>query len=181
MNVIGIYHHPQECGDPFVAVISQETGMEVDRIRIPEGYSWEGMTRVEKLKKLRSFTEEVCSSNIPDPRKYQVKQRFMPCGQRLPNGNTVTYRVTKVDVNGEDSEVFHTYNCTVHIDAYEVQEEYRYIQSKDRFRAILEDLGFDMKPWPTPRRMKTDYMEFLRTVVTTLRPQYHLVNLIQIG
>ena len=38
MNVIAIYHHPQECGSPYLTFISQETGQVVETVDISTGY-----------------------------------------------------------------------------------------------------------------------------------------------
>lgn len=175
-NVIAIYHEPQECGSPFIAFVSQETGDEVDRITIPHGYYWEGMRGVERLTKVDEITETVCTTVPPTKECYQPKAKYIDSG-----ANHRRYVVTKVDIDSEDFHVLHTFNCTVHIDVCEADTDYEYIRELDHFSSrIEEELGFDMSDWDTPKRMNTDYFDFLKMVISAVRPDYHLVNLIKI-
>ena len=175
MNVIAIYHHPQECGSPYIAVVSQESGEILERITIPDGYFYTGWERMEKLTKVYDFTEEFCSTRVPTPEDYIVKAFYGSPGKKY------RYRVTKVEVTSEDDTIIHTYTGKVYIDACEVEESFQYVQEKDTFRQEMEEQGFGMSMWPVTVRMKTDYDVFLRTVVNTWNPDYHVVNLIHIG
>ena len=175
MNVIAIYHHPQECGSPYIAFVNQKSGNIVNHIDIPEGYYYSGRRRVEILHKKFDFTEECCSTRIPTPESYVVRAQYGSPGKKY------RYRVTSVDVNGEDFEILHTYNCTVHIDACEVEDQWVYFPEEDTFRQGMEEQGFDMSQWPIERREKTDLDVFLQDVASIWNPDYHLVNLIHIG
>lgn len=175
MNIIAIYHHPQECGSPYLAIVNQQSGEIVEKISIPEGYYYSGMKRRETLTKVYEFTEQICTTKVPTPEEYMVKAQYGFPGRKYK------YRVTKVEITGEDDSVMHTYDCTVHIDACDVKEEYLYFQEEDAFRQGMEEQGFDMSAWPATVREKTDYDVFLRTVVNTWNQDYHLVNLIHIG
>lgn len=174
MNIIAIYHHPQECGSPYLLLINQKTGMVVDRITIPEGYYFSGCERTETLRKAFSFTETTCCSQKPTVDNYRVKASYGV-------GRRYKYRVTRVDITGEDSTGIHTWDATVHIDAFIPKDQWRYSRDLDTFRQGMEEQGFDMTGWCLYRRMKTDFREFLRTVASTWKPDNHLVNLIEVG
>ena len=47
MNVIVIYHHPHECGSPYLTFISQETGQVVETVNIPTGYYDSGFEKTD--------------------------------------------------------------------------------------------------------------------------------------
>ena len=175
INVIAIYHAPQECGEPYVAVVSQETGKIIDTITVPDSYYYSGCEMVKQLQPVRSFTEEICTTKVPTPESY------IPKAQLGYPGRKYEYVVTKVDVTGEDWDIIHTYNCTVHVDACLCKEQWRYSRSLDTFRKKMEEQGIDMTGWCLYRRMRTPLDTFLRTVVTLRNPDYHLVNLIKIG
>lgn len=174
-RVIAVYHHPQECGSPYLTFISQHSGKVIDSIDIPEGFYSSGMERVESLRKVYSFTEQICTTKVPTPENYIVHAQYGSPGSKY------RYRVTKVEVTGEDDDILHTYNCTIHIDACVAKSCHRYSRSLDTFRQEMESQGFDMTGWCLYRRQHTEYDEFLRAVVNTWKQKYQLVNLIHIG
>ena len=99
MNVIAIYHHPQECGSAYVAFISQETGEMVEAVDIPDGYWNSGLKRIDVYMPVYAFTEKVNMSPTPTVDNVTLKARFMP------NPNHYVFRVTKVDNISKDETV----------------------------------------------------------------------------
>ena len=173
MNVIAIYHRPQECGEPYIAVVNQQSGEIVEKITVPDGYYYSGMEMVETLQKVYSFTEEVYSTKVPTVGEYNARARYGSPGKRY------TYMVTKVEVIGEDHDIIHTYNSRVYIDACLSKNQWRFSRKLDTFRQEMESQGFDMTGWCLYRRMHTDFRVFLKNLIASRN--YHLVNLIEIG
>lgn len=174
MNVIGIYHHPQECGSPYVAFISQETGEMVEAVDIPDGYYNSGSVLTKTYTPIYSFVEKVNQSPIPTVENVTITSRF------YYNPKKYVFRVTKVDNIQEDTSIFPTWTADVHVDACIEKSRYHYSSRKDRFRKQLTKSGFDMSHWNLNNRMKTPFMEFLREICSKYK-DYHLINMISIG
>ena len=120
MNVIVIYHHPQECGDPYLTFISQQTGEVVETVDLPTGYWNSGIKRIDVYTPVYSFTEEVNMSPLPTVDNVTLKAKFMP------NPKGYVFRVTKVDnIQKDDTLLYHgdlkhsfiTWKATVHAEA----------------------------------------------------------------
>lgn len=183
MNVIVIYHHPQECGDPYLTFISQQTGEVVETVDLPTGYWNSGIKRIDVYTPVYSFTEEVNMSPLPTVDNVTLKAKFMP------NPKGYVFRVTKVDnIQKDDTLLYHgdlkhsfiTWKATVHAEACTHDIKWKYSTHRDHFRKQLQEAGFNMKPWTLTKRMKTPFKEFLTTICSNYK-DYHLVNLIQIG
>jgi len=173
-NAIVIYHHPQECGSPYVAFISQRTGEVLEEVYIPDGY-WDSGSEVETvLEKVYSFQENVNMWPKPTTENVTVKANF------LPNPNQYVFRVTGVDNIREDTGIVTSWKADVHIDACRERRQIRYSSGKDRFRQQMEKSGFDMKGWCLYKRRKTPFLDFLKDVCSGYK-NYRLVNLIEIG
>lgn len=174
MNVIAIYHSPQECGQPYVAFVSQDTGQIIDSVDIPNGYYDSGSERVTFLDKVYSFQEKVNMSPRPTPENVWIKARF------LPNPHHYVFKVTKIDNIKEDKSVFPTWTADVSVDACRERTQWKYSSKSDHFRHRMEKSGFNMKGWCCYKRQKTEFKEFLKKVCSTYK-DYNIINLIEIG
>lgn len=174
MNVIVIYHHPQECGSPYLTFISQETGQVVETVDIPVDYWTSGDIRTDIYTPVYSFVEQV--NQRPKPTVDNVR---LTCGF-YPNPKRYEFRVTKVDNIQEDTSVIRTWTADVHIEACRHEIHWEYDKSKDTFLHQMATSGFDMTNWELPIRQKTSFIEFLKSVVSSYK-DYHLINLIEIG
>ena len=173
MNVIVIYHHPQECGSPYLTFISQETGQVVETVNIPTGYYDSGEIRTDIYTPVYSFIEKVHQS--PKPTVDNVR---LNCSY-YPNPKNYTFRVTKVDNIQEDNNVFTTWTADVHVEACTHETKWQYDKSQDTFLQQLTESGFDMTSWELPTRQKTPLKEFLISICSHYK-DYHLINLIEI-
>lgn len=174
MNAIAVYHQPQECGCPYLTFISQETGEVVETVDIPYGYYDSGVKKQDIYTPVYSFTEQVNQTAMP-----AVDNVRLNCGF-YPNPKRYVFRVTKVDNIKYDSEIIPTWTADVHVDACTHTIKWMYSTKRDHFRKQLQAAGFNMKPWTLTKRMKTPFMDFLKSVASSYK-DYHLVNLIQIG
>ena len=174
MNVIVIYHLPQECGNPYLAFISQETGQVVETVDLPTGYYNSGDIRTDIITPVYSFIEKV--NQKPKPTVENVR---LNCGF-YPNPKHYTFRVTKVDNIQEDNTVFTTWTADVHVEACTHEIHWEYDKSKDTFLQQLSEAGFDMTNWKLPTRQKTPFKEFLTSICSKYK-DYHLINLLEIG
>ena len=174
MNVIVIYHHPQECGNPYLAFISQQTGQVVETVDLPTGYFDSGSKRVDIYTPVYSFTEQVNQSPKPTVNNVRLNCSF------YPNPKHYIFRVTKVDNIKYDPKIIPTWTADVHVEACTHDIKWKYQTRRDYFRKQLQEAGFNMKPWTLTKRQKTPFKEFLTTICSNYK-DYHLVNLIQIG
>ena len=174
MNVIVIYHQPQECGSPYLTFISQETGQVVETIDIPTGYYNSGETRTDIYTPVYSFIEQVNQTPMPTVDNVSLSCRFHH------NPKKYVFRVTKVDNIKEDNNVITTWTADVHVEACNHETKWQYDKSKDTFLQQLTEAGFDMTSWELPTRQKTPLKEFLSSICSHYK-DYHLINLIEIG
>ena len=175
MNVIVIYHHPQECGSPYLAFISQETGQVVETVDIPEDYWDSGDIRTDIYTPVYSFIEQVNQSPKPTVDNVRLNCKF------YPNPKHYTFRVTKVDnIQEDDQPPITTWTADVHVEACTHEIHWQYDKSKDTFLQQLTEAGFDMTNWELPIRQKTPFKEFLFSICSKYK-DYHLINLIEIG
>jgi len=174
MNAIAVYHHPQECGSPYLTFISQETGEVVETVDIPEGYFDSGLKRTDIYTPVYSFTEQVNQSPKPTVDNVRLNCSF------YPNPKRYVFKVTKVDNIKYDPKIIPTWTADVHVDACTHTTKWQYSTKRDSFRKQLQKAGFNMKPWTLTKRMKTPFMDFIKSVASSYK-DYHLVNLIQIG
>ena len=180
MNVIAIYHHPQECGSAYVAFISQETGEMVEAVDIPDGYWDSGLKRIDVYMPVYAFTEKVNMSPIPTVDNVTLKAKFMP------NPKKYVFRVTKVDNITKDEtvlpsgSVFTTWKADVEAEACTHDIKWQYSTHRDHFRKQLSKAGFDMGHWTLTKRMKTPFKVFLTDICSKYK-DYHLINLLEIG
>lgn len=174
MNVIVIYHHPQECGSPYLAFISQETGQVVETVDVPEDYYTSGDIRADIYTPVYEFIEQVNQTPKPTVDNVRLTCNF------YPNPKHYTFRVTKVDNIQEDTSVIRTWKADVHIEACTHETHWEYDKSKDTFLQQLTESGFDMTDWELPTRQKTPFKEFLSSICSHYK-DYNLINLIEIG
>jgi len=177
MNVIVIYHHPQECGSPYLTFISQESGALIETVDIPEpqGYYSSGEGEVKDRIPVEHFTEQYC--RLLKPRKGVT----VPAAHYKSNPNHYEYVVTKVtDLRHNTDEGFPAWLATLHVTAYQVNTRYEYHPERDDYRNEMDKLGFDMTNWTLPERRKISFKEFLWKIVEGYKG-YHLINLIEIG
>lgn len=174
MNVIVIYHHPQECGSAYVAFIDQSTGQMVEAVDIPDGYWYSGLKRIDVYTPVYSFTEKVCQSPKPTVDNVRLNCSF------YPNPKKYVFRVTKVDNIQEDNNIITTWTADVYAEACTHDIKWQYSTKRDSFRKQLSKAGFDMGHWTLTKRMKTPFKEFLTDICSNYK-DYHLVNLIEIG
>jgi len=174
MNVIVIYHHPQECGSPYLTFISQETGQVVETVDVPVGYYDSGDIRTDIYTSVYTFIEQV--NQKPKPTVDNVR---LTCGF-YPNPKHYAFRVTKVDNIQEDDRIITTWTADVHVEACTHKVHWEYVKSKDTFLQQMAASGFDMTNWELPTRQKTPFKEFLTSICSKYK-DYHLINLIEIG
>jgi hypothetical protein len=174
MNVIVIYHHPQECGDPYLAFISQQTGKVVETVDLPTGYWSSGFKRVDIYTPVYSFIEQVNQSPRPTVDNVRLTCSF------YPNPKHYIFRVTKVDNIKEDNTVFPTWIADVRVEACRYESHWEYDPTKDTFLQQMTESGFDMSHWELPIRQKTEFLDFLKQVASSYK-DYHLINLIEIS
>ena len=175
MNVIVIYHHPQECGSPYLTFISQETGQVVETVDIPTGYYNSGLEKTDIYTPVYFYTEQVNQSPMPTVDNVRLTFNSHPD----ISSNNYTFRVTKVDNIQEDNNVFTTWIADVHVEACTHTVKYNYSSRKDHFRKQLQKSGFDMSHWTLANRQKTPLKEFLISICSHYK-DYHLINLIEI-
>ena len=174
-NVIAIYHHPQECGSPYVALISQETGVLLETVDIPEGYFQSGERMINIYTPVYEFTEEVeQGGQMPTVGNVTLKAKFMP------NPHHYVFRVTSVTNIIHDLRFFPTWKATVHAEACTHKIKWKYDARRDSFRNQLMKAGFDMDRWKLRARQKTDLMVFLKDIFSKYK-DYHLINILSIG
>ena len=176
MNVIVIYHHPQECGSPYLTFISQETGQVVETVDIPTGCYDSGLERTDIYTPVYSFIEQVEQTPMPTVDNVRLSYNSHPG----PNPKHYTFRVTKVDNIKEDNNVITTWTADAHVEACTHETKWQYDKSKDTFLKQLTESGFDMTSWELPTRQKTPFKEFLTSICSHYK-DYHLINLIEIG
>ena len=174
MNVIVIYHQPQECGSPYLTFISQQTGQVVETVDIPDGYWDSGLKKSDIYTPVYTFIEQVNQSPMPT-----VDNVRLTCGF-YPNPKKYEFRVTKVDNIQEDTSVIRTWTADVHIEACTHTIKWKYSSHRDHFRKELQKAGFDMSHWTLTKRSKTPFKEFLSSICSSYK-DYHLINLIEIG
>ena len=173
--IIGIYHHPQECGDPFLAIVSQSTGEVLETLTIPEDYYWSGQERVEIRTPVRTFTEHICQGgHKPTVENVRIKASL---GAHARN-----HKFEAIDISNikYDPDIIPTWDADILVEEYISDFTFRYDPDKDTFSRTLESQGIPMTEWPLPVRQKTDLMTFLKTILSSYK-DYSPVNLIRIG
>ena len=173
--VIAIYHSPQECGGPFVALVSQKTGEILETLDVPEDYCWSGEERVDICTPVRQFTEHICQGGS----KPTVDTVKIPSAFRL-HPRDHKFRALKVTITEHDLNIIPTWDADVLVEEYIADFTFKYCPEKDTFKQTMERQGIDMTKWSLPERQKTDLLKFLREVLSSYK-NYHLVNIIKIG
>ena len=173
--VIGIYHAPQECGEPFVTLVSQQTGLVLETLDVPEDYYYSGEERVDICTPVRQFTEHICQGGS-EPTVDTVR---VPSAFGL-HPRDHKFRALKVTITGHDLNIIPTWDADVLVEEYISDFTFKYDPDKDTFKQTMESQGIPMAEWPLPVRQKTDLMTFLKTVLSSYK-DYRLINLIRIG
>ena len=173
--VIAIYHSPQECGGPFVALVSQKTGEILETLDVPEDYCWSGEERVDICTPVRQFTEHICQGGS----KPTVDTVKIPSAFRL-HPRDHKFRALKVTITEHDLNIIPTWDADVLVEEYIADFTFKYCPEKDTFKQTMERQGINMTKWSLPERQKTDLLKFLREVLSSYK-NYHLVNIIKIG
>ena len=170
MNVIVIYHQPQECGSPYLTFISQETGQVVETVDIPTGYYDSGFEKTDIYTPVYNFIKKVKQSHMPTMDNVRLT---------CDNPKNYTFRVIKVNNIKKDSNTFTTWTADVHVEVCTHEIKWQYDKSQDTFLKQLTESGFDMTSWELPTRQKTPLKEFLSSICSNYK-DYHLINLIVI-
>lgn len=172
--VIVIYHHPQECGSPYLTFISQQTGQVLEQVDIPAyDYYTAGQQRITTEIPVRTFTEQVCQTPKPTLSNVRIKAYC------LSHPRDHKFKPIKVTITGSDDSFFRTWTADITVQEYIEKTDYRYSSSLDTFKQQMTSLGFDMKGWCLYKRQRTSFTDFLKAVCSSFR-NYHLINLIQI-
>ena len=177
MNVIVIYHHPQECGSPYLTFISQETGQVVETVDIATGYYDSGLEKTDIFTPVYSYIEQVNQTPMPTVDNVRLSYNSHP---NLLNSKYYTFRVTKVDNIKNDPEIIPTWTADVHVEVCNHETKWQYDKSKDTFLQQLTEAGFDMTAWELPTRQKTPFKEFLSSICSHYK-NYHPISTIEIG
>ena len=175
MNVIAIYHHPQECGEPYVAFVNQENGEILESVTIPENYYDSGVEMVTSSIPVGTFTEHICQA-LHEP----TLETVHPKAQFGSHPRDHHFRPVKVTITKYDPDIIPTWDADILVEEYIEKIQFKYSSSKDTFKQTLEAQGFDLSSWPYHRRKKTPLLEFLKDICASYK-DYHLVNLIQVG
>ena len=197
MNVIVIFHVPQECGEPSLTFIRQEDGEIAEVVALPycAGFYDDGVERVHSFRKAFSFEENVnlAGNRRPIADRFNDRYRYgmIPLDvQRkyagVIKGNEMVYKVREVRTKEEgrmalqNGDGLDFWEGSVFVDAFVKVAERRYSSEKDDYRKEMEALGFDMKGWCVYKRTKTRIHDFMRAVCEGFHG-YHVVSLHQIG
>ena len=175
MNVIAIYHAPQECGSPTVTLISQQSGEVIERLEIPEDYYWSGQEQVEVCTPVRQFTEHICQA-FHEPTLEVVR----PKAQYMPHDRDHKFRAVGITNLKYDPDTIPTWDADVLVEEYISETKFEYRPENDTFSQTMESQGIPMSEWPLPVRQKTELMEFLRRILSSYK-DYHLINILRIG
>lgn len=175
MNVIAIYHYPQECGEPYVAFVNQENGEILEFVTIPPDYYDSGVEMITSTIPVRTFTEHICQA-LHEP----TLETVHPKAQFGVHPRDHKFRPVKVTITKYDPDIIPTWEADILVEEYIEKIQFKYSSSKDTFRQTLEAQGFDLSSWPYHRRKQTPLLEFLRSILSSYK-DYHLVNLIQVG
>ena len=176
MNVIVIYHQPQECGSPYLTFISQKTGQVVETVDIPTGCYDSGLEKTDIYTPVYSYIEQVEQTPMPTVDNVRLSFNSNPG----LNPKNYTFRVTKVDNIKEDRSIFTTWTADVHVEVCKHETKLQYDKSKDTFLQQLTEAGFDMASWELPNRENTPFLDFLSSICSHYK-DYHLINLIEIN
>lgn len=175
MNVIAIYHAPQECGSPTVTLISQQSGEVIERLEIPEDYYWSGQEQVEVCTPVRQFTEHICQG----PSEPTVDTVRVPSAYHI-HPRDHKFRALKVTITGHDPNIVPTWDADILVEEYISETKFEYRPENDTFSQTMESQSIPMAEWPLPVRQKTELMEFLRRILSSYK-DYHLINILRIG
>lgn len=170
---IVIYHYPQECGCPFLTIISAENGQVTRKIDLPHpsGYYHSGMEIVEQEDYLYEKTIQRSCKKYPE------------IGYKEPyfgsyNGKKIVCRVVEEVTPIKDeflNGTFLYHKFIIRYKYYTSHTECKWVAEKDEYRKEMQTLGFDMSEWHLYKRRKTEYKEFLRSFFP------NALNLIFIG
>ena len=174
MDVVAIYHEPQECGDNTLTFISLESGQVVDRVAIPEGYFYTGGELTSTYHTISSHVEHVCQMAYPTLESVRTKAQFM-------RPRRTVARVTDITNIHQDTNVITTWEADVHVDICLEKSVMRWDSHQDTFRQQMTASGFNMTGWCLYRRMHTDFFSFLKQVIPTRNPDFRVINLLRIG
>lgn len=171
MRLLGIFHYPQECGEPFIQFVNLENGEVVREktITFPdmEGYYDSGVKSGWKY----------YSTNIVKGVETYSSNHLPKLGEIKDISKNNTCISTKIEVLEEctfnNGGKFYTYKITwcKCIRKYEK----RFNASDDTFRQELEKQGVNMKGWSVYKRRKTDFNAFLKQIFPDA------INIIRIG
>lgn len=178
MNVIAIYHHPQECGSPYICFVSQKTGQVVHTVDLPDPwhYTSSGSERITQLQRVSSYREQICQSKIP------TLDTVRPTAYYRYNPHRYEFRVTRVsDIEKDDTLNLRTWTATIDVDVCIPKTVLRYSSKLDSYRHSLEAAGFDMTGWCCYKRRRTDYYQFLESITRKYRKDFRVISFIRIG
>lgn len=164
MKYLAIYCVPQECGEPYVHIVSLADGQIVKTYDIPEGYYYSGSEVVTmKIPYGEEIIEKTDTNRLPEIGEDVEYKRF----KRM-----VLTEIT--DVKEEDWCGTKWYQANLHYKRYNEKRCKRFVASKDEFRKQMEEQGIDMTGWCVYKRMKHEIKDFLRNVLP-----YDIVNIIR--
>lgn len=178
MNVIAIYHHPQECGSPYICFVSQKTGQVVHTVDLPDPwhYTSSGSERITQLQRVSSYTEHICQSQAP------TLDTVRPTAYYRYNPHHYEFRVADISNVKEDASLgLRTWTADIKVDVCIPKTVWRYSSKEDFYRRELESKGFDMTGWCNYRRRRTDYYQFLESITRKYRKDYRVISFIRIG
>lgn len=179
MNVIGIYHHPQECGQPFVAFISQDTGKIIDSVDIPYGYYDSGLKMDTEYSKVGTWTRHIFGGGKePMLENIEIERRWFKEDKKT---HTLVPREVRNVKKDEHFSSFPTsWDADVVYDVCDETHVMRWVPEEDEFKIGMEQMGFDMTAWDVNTRRQTEFMQFLKEVFKTYNG-YDVINVIEIG
>lgn len=171
MKTLAIYHAPQEWGDPYVLIVNLEDGQVVKTIHMSSGYYDSGMIYQSRQEMLEECADRKFSG-VPLPEIGTVEYLHSRRGEFLLESITDIEKWTL----GNNNELV-GYNAILHYRRFRTIHEFKFSRTGDTFRQELEDQGIDMTGWCVYRRRKTDFKEFLKSILS----DFNVVNVLNIG
>ena len=173
MKTIAIYHAPQECGNPYVLLVNLEDGQVIKTINISSSsdYWYSGIISQSRYEMLDEYVDEKFSG-VPLPEigttEYLNRRKREYMLESITDVKKKTFGIN-------DEFVF--YDAVLHYRRFRTIHEFRFSRSEDTFRQELEDQGIDMTGWCVYKRRKTDFKEFLKSILS----DFNVVNVLNIG
>lgn len=164
MKYLAIYCVPQECGEPFVHIVSLKDGQIVKTYDIPEGYYDSGIKVFRENEPFGDvITRKTDTNRLPKIGDIDEHRRHQ--------------KMVLVDITDVEEEEFADtiwFKANLHYRRVRERLCKRFCASEDTFRKRMEEQGIDMTGWCVYKRRKFNVEDFLKSVIP-----YDIVNFIR--